>query len=331
MQQHDSCHPCGARGRSWRNRRAKRCYARWNWAIEFRVVSDAVANSSERSTSRLFVVSGVVSATLGLALSAAYALYQSEIALAQAADSLADTLTAGALLWTLRLSQKPADAGHPFGHHSAQPIAALVVAVFACVLGVEVARSALGVLLGDSAVRLEWGVVGFLLAKVVVKSALAGAAVRGGPIPSGSALKAFYVDARNDVAVGGASIAGFVAAKWFDMPTLDAWMALPVAAWVAYSGADLAFESAAVLMGAAAPESRMNNLADIAANVPGVERVEQIKARSVGEHLHVWLEVHVDAQLTVRRAHDIGEAVEQTLLGESDVCDAVVHVDASPD
>ncbi len=293
------------------------------------VGEETVRDSSARATSRLFVVSGVLSCALGLALSATYALFQSEIALAQAADSLADTLMAVALLWTLRLSQKPADAGHPFGHHSAQPIAALVVAVFACVLGVEVARSALGVLIGDAAVRLEWAAVSFLLLKVGIKSALAYAATRGAKIASGTALKAFYVDARNDVAVGVVSIAGFAAAKWFSMPTLDAWMALPVAAWVAYSGADLAFESATVLMGAAAPEARVRELSSLAAAVPGVDRVEQIKARCVGEHLHVWLEVHVDAQLTVRRAHDIGEAAEHVLLAEHDVCEAVVHVDAA--
>jgi len=43
--------------------------------------------------------------------------------------------------------------------------------------------------------------------------------------------------------------------------------------------------------------------------------------------LDVLLHVVVDADLTLRRAHDIGEAVELRLIEEGDVCHAVVHVD----
>ena len=57
-------------------------------------------------------------------------------------------------------------------------------------------------------------------------------------------------------------------------------------------------------------------------------RVEDFKARYDGSELHMWLEIRVSPDLTLRDAHDIGEGVERRLLQEADVCGATVHVDA---
>ncbi len=279
--------------------------------------------------SRLFIVSAVVSVALAVILTVLYFVYDSKLTLAQAADSTADMLTGLALLWALRVSAQPADEDHPFGHHSAQPIAALVVAVLACVLAVEVARDAIAALSGYASVQFDWLLVIALGTKVIMKAGLAAAASRGGNVGNASALKAFQVDARNDVLIGAVSVVGLLAAKWTNTPTLDAWLALPVAAWVGYSGASLAFESATILMGVAAPSQRTAELTALAAEVEGVSRIYQLKARHLGEHLRVWLEVHVEPQLSIGAAHDIGEAVEAALLQQEDVAEAVVHVDAA--
>ena len=280
-------------------------------------------------TSRLFIASAVASFVFAMVLAGLYFRYGSKLTLAQAADSAADMLVGMALLWALSISAQPADEDHPFGHQSAQPIAALVVAVLACVLAVEVARDAIAALAGQTAAEFDWVLVQALGAKVVMKMVLAAAASRGGAIANASALKAFQLDARNDVVVGSASIIGLIASDWAAMPMLDAWLALPVAAWVGYSSASLALESATVLMGIAAPAERAAELEALAAEVPGVVRVAQFKARHLGEHLRVWFEVHVDARLTIGAAHDIGERVEAALLRQPDVTEAVVHVDAA--
>ncbi len=278
---------------------------------------------------RLIGASAAVSALLVVVLGGAYLAFNSELALAQAADSVADVLTAGALLWAVRLSQEPADENHPFGHQGAQPLAALVVAVLAGVLAAQVLREAVTALTTDHQPTVTWPLLSALGAKVALKTALASIAwslLRRRP---SAALHAFLVDARNDVLIGATSVMGLLCSVWFGMPSLDAWLAVPVSLWIGWSGITLGLENANLLMGVMPEASRVDALRAIASASDGVVRVHSLKARHHGNEIHLWLEIRVDPELTVRAAHDVGEAVEQRLLLERDVCHVDVHVDAA--
>src|SRR5690606_5178342 len=104
------------------------------------LVSSAGMTVNEAAHDRargLTLVTAAGSAVFTVLLFGGYAQVGSELALAQAADSLLDCLALGVLAWTVRVARTPADAGHPFGHAPAEPIGALVTAVFAGVLGLE--------------------------------------------------------------------------------------------------------------------------------------------------------------------------------------------------
>lgn len=283
----------------------------------------------DRTAQRIVLASTLASAGLLVGLVAAYVVYDSRLALAQAADSLADVFTATALLVSIRIAAQPADREHPLGHQRAEPIAALMAAVIAGVLAVEVLRDAIGALVGGVQPRLDLPLLAIFATKALIKVAIAAAAKarhREDPSP---ALDAVFVDARNDVLVGLVAIVGFFAARW-SWPSLDAWFAIPVGLYVGWAGFDLARENIKLLMGEAPPEARREDLVEVARAVPGVRSVHDLRARYHGLELDVLLHVVVDPALTVRRAHDIGQAVEARLIAEDDVCHAVVHLDVEP-
>ncbi len=282
-----------------------------------------------QTAKRLVWASIFVSVPLGVCLVFVYLAGDSQIALAQAADSAQDVVAAIGLLWALRVSAMPPDASHPFGHQGAQPVAALVVAVLAALLGFEVLGKAITALLNDDHANLGWPIVATLCVKVVAKGILVKLALKQHRKRSSSALLAFAVDARNDVLVGVASIAGVVAVRFADVPSLDAWLAIPVAVWIAVSGFMLGLESTKLLMGAAPAPRRQEQLRTVAEKVAGVEAIGGLRARFQGDDVHVWVEVRVDPEISVRDAHDIGEAVEKALQGEPDVCDVYAHVDVA--
>lgn len=279
--------------------------------------------------SRLLVASSVISVALLLVLGAVYLSTHSQLALAQAADSLSDALTGLGLAWALHVGGKPPDEEHPYGHQGAQPIAALVVAMLVGGLALEVLLDAIAALRTGSHATPSWSLAAGLGAKVVVKAILAALASRPDLLRANAAMRAFRVDALSDVAVGLTSVAGFVGAYYGELPMLDAWLALPVAVWIGVSGLGLARESIALLMGTAPPPRWHEELSAWIRRMPGVRSVAHIKARSFGDGVHVWVEIHVDPSLSVAEGHDIGEAVEARLRTRDRVCDAVVHVDAA--
>jgi cation diffusion facilitator family transporter len=284
--------------------------------------------SNSPSAQRLVGASAATSVLLLFVLAGAYVAFHSQLALAQAADSCADVLTACALVWAIQLSRQPPDDDHPFGHQGAQPIAALVVAVLACVLSVEVLREAITTLLSGETATVTPTLLAALAGKAVIKAVFVVLAMRALHKQRTSALTAFYVDARNDVLVGATSVLGLALSKTIAVPTLDAWLAIPVALWVAWSGVSLGLENARLLMGAMPPSARIDVLRELAGAMPGVHHVAALQARHHGDEIHLWIEIRVDPKLTVREAHDIGKAVEDRLVEEQDVCRADVHVDA---
>jgi len=280
--------------------------------------------------SRLLLASSIISGLLLLGLVAAYLVTGSTLALAQAADSFADALTGMGLLWALRISRQPPDAEHPYGHQNAQPIAALVVAVLVCVLAVEVLIQAIETLVANAPPALGWPAAAALGSKVAIKIVFVALASREAMLRQNATLRAFRVDAASDVVVGVASLAGLAGAELAGIPSLDAWLTLPLTLWIGRSGLNLARENVQQLMGVAPPAAWRQQLSDAVAAIPGVRGVTEVRARSFGDSNHVWVEIQVDPTLSVGQAHDLGEVVEQRLLQHEGVADAVVHVDAAP-
>lgn len=67
---------------------------------------------------------------------------------------------------------------------------------------------------------------------------------------------------------------------------------------------------------------------EVASEVPGVEEVNDIRARWVGHTLHVAMNIEVDAQLTLMKAHDIAEEVRHRLFHRiTGISEAIIHTD----
>lgn len=67
-----------------------------------------------------------------------------------------------------------------------------------------------------------------------------------------------------------------------------------------------------------------------ASAVPGVEEVTDVRARWVGHTLHVVMNIEVDAELTLSKAHAIAEEVRHRLFHDiKGVSEVVIHTDPS--
>lgn len=271
---------------------------------------------------RLTGITAIFSACFSVALGAAFLILGSDLALAQAADSLVDFAGALVLAWVVRVAKRPGDENHPLGHSRAEPLGALALAVIAGMLAVQVATGAIESLVDGPKVRATELLLGLFAAKAAFKALVLRIAAKG----KGPAFRALKVDAQNDVLVGLVAVFGYVGIR-LGYPEVDAWLALPIALWIGWSGVGLARENIDLLMGIAPPEERRRELLRMAASVPGVIDAHDIRAHHMGAQLFVHIHVSVEAELTVRQGHDIGEEVRARLLQEEDVSHCTVHID----
>lgn len=267
-------------------------------------------------------MSAAGSALFAVALGIAAHVLSSDLALAQAADSLVDVAAAMILAWVVRVAAAPGDADHPMGHGRAEPLGALAIAVLAALLAFEVGATAVDTLLGQPAVRPHLALLGVFLGKMVFRGLIyLGARTGGGP-----ALEALTVDARNDALVGLVAIFGFGAAR-YGAPSVDSWLALPLAVWIGWSGVELARDNIRLLMGEAPSAERQQELLHLAASVSGVLGAHDLRAQHLGTELQVHVHITVPGELTVREGHDIGEGVRLLLESQDDVGHCSVHID----
>jgi cation diffusion facilitator family transporter len=78
----------------------------------------------------------------------------------------------------------------------------------------------------------------------------------------------------------------------------------------------------------AVDERVVPSIMEIARAVPGVEGVNDVHARWIGHTLHVIMNIEVDGQLTLLKAHDIAEEVRHRLFHQvKGLSEVIIHTD----
>src|SRR5947208_16324806 len=100
-----------------------------------------------------------------------YARSGSVALLSDGMNSLLDVAATTAVLVSVQVGRSAPDREHPFGHARAEPIAGFVIAIIACILGIEVLQSAVVRFLTGKTPEINDWVFGILIASIVTKLA----------------------------------------------------------------------------------------------------------------------------------------------------------------
>lgn len=246
--------------------------------------------------------------------------------LSDAFNSLTDIMASVVVVISMRVALRQPDQDHHYGHHRAEPIAGLVVAVLAFVLGVEVLRQSLMRLLGDP-VQID-GLVAFwaMIITIAVKTIMGAVFFVVGRHSRSPALKAAFVDALNDVMIGLVVIAGIVGVR-LGWPATDALAGLLVGLVVIYAGYRIGRENLDFLMGRAAAEHVSRDINQVALSVNGVKGVNDVLTHYVGNRIHAEVHIEVDPAMRTDQAHDIGKEVQFRIESIEDVSRVFIHID----
>jgi len=254
--------------------------------------------------------------------------------ISDAVNSLGDVFTSAAVLLAFRVAQKPADAEHPYGHTRAEAIAGSNVAVLVIV----------------SALMVGWGVVwsfptepshphtplwtlAVAGANVLVKEALYQYKARLGRRLGSLALIANAWDHRSDALSALAVFIGLFLVRVGGprFAFLDPLAALVVVVVILYSASGLLLSSAQELMDAQADPKFVDEVRALAAETPGVRRVDKLWVRKTGLEYLVDIHVQVPAEMTVADGHLIGHQVKDRLMERfAIVRDVLVHLEPFP-
>ncbi|MFQ5629718.1 MAG: cation diffusion facilitator family transporter [bacterium] len=268
------------------------------------------------------LVLAMIKITAGL-LGNAYAL------VADGIESTTDIFSSLIVWGGLRISTKPPDRNHPYGHGKAESIAGVVVALFLLGAALLIAVQSVREILTPHKLP-AWYTLIVLAVVVITKETLFRFVFRVGETLGSTALRGDAWHHRSDALTSLAVFVGIsialIGGQGYE--SADDWAALLACAVIVYNGVRILRPAVHEVMDAAAPETVERTIRRIAGEVEDVLNVEKCRIRKSGLGLLMDIHIIVDGDCTVRRGHEIGHKVKDRLLASHlPVHDVVVHVE----
>jgi len=241
-------------------------------------------------------------------------------------NSLTDIVSSIAIFVAIKIGATKADSEHPFGHHRAEPIAGLIVAIFAAILGFEVIKNAFEGFFREKSLEINIVTFSIVLSSIFIKIYLFILFTKIGKRYKSPALLASSIDYRNDILVSFSVLIGSVLG-YIGYPLIDNVVAFFIGAFIIYSGFKIGIENIDFLMGKKPSVKVIERLKNIALGVNGVKALNDVRAHYLGTFIQVEIHIEVDKNINTERSHSIAKQV-QNLLQEDEIVDyAFVHVD----
>jgi len=245
---------------------------------------------------------------------------------ADAINNLSDAASSIISLIGFRMSEKPADNSHPYGHARYEYLSGLMVAVMIIIIGVELFKTSFKKIINPSEVSFSIITVVILISSILLKLWMAKFNYSLGKKINSSTLKATSEDSRNDViSTGAVLIAATI--SYYSGINLDGWMGVAVAFFILYSGIGLVKETLDPLLGKAPDPEFVDYIHHKIMNYNGVLGTHDLMVHDYGPG-RKFASVHVEmaAENDVIESHDIIDNIERDFL-DNDNLNLVVHYD----
>ena len=245
---------------------------------------------------------------------------------ADAMNNLSDASGSIVTFIGFRVADKPADAGHPYGHARAEYLSGLGVAVLILVIGVELVKTSAAKILHPTAVEFSAIAAVVLLASIGVKLWMNLFNRALSKKIDSKALLATAEDSRNDCITTSAVLLAALFERQFHIP-VDGWVGLAVAAFILHSGWGLAKDTISPLLGENADPELRGKLVDYIVSQPKVLGYHDLMVHDYGPgQRFASIHVEMDYREDPLECHEIIDDMERECLRSHNV-HLVIHYD----
>lgn len=245
-----------------------------------------------------------------------------------AMESIVNLATALAALVAIRVAERPADAGHPYGHHKAEYFSAVLEGVMIVIAALLILHASATALLDPQPLDAPYSGLAVNLLASVVNGAWCWVLLREGRRLRSPALQADGRHLLSDVVSSVGVTIGVLAAVLTGMYWLDPVLAALVALNILWSGWVVVRASVGGLMDAAVPPETLAQMhAVIAAQGEGAVQAHDLRTRHAGNATFVEFHLVVPGEMSVDEAHRICDRIEAGLKEMVENCIVTIHVE----
>jgi cation diffusion facilitator family transporter len=284
-----------------------------------------------------------ISLAIGIALLviklAAYFLTGSQAILSDALENTANVVTAAFAVYAIRLSYRPADADHPYGHGKIEFVSAGLEGATIILAGLLIAGKVVSSFISGQSPQVHQLDLGLALVSfaLLVNGVLGAALWYRGKKNGAIVLEAGGIHLITDAVDSVAVLIAIALVKLTGWQWIDPVAALAVAAYIAFLGVGLLKRSASGLMDEQDPADRefLAKMLDAhvgpAAKEPRICSYHKLRFRHTGRDHWVDFHIMVPKHLSIEQGHAIASAIEHEIEVALGQANATAHVEPCAD
>jgi cation diffusion facilitator family transporter len=280
---------------------------------------------------RAALISVVSNTTLVLLKIVAGTLMGSVSVISEAIHSGIDLIASLVAYVSIKKSNEPADADHPYGHGKYENISGFFEAILIFVAaGMIIYEAGKKLMHPQDIEQLGWG-IGVMGVSTAVNIFVSRALFRIAKREHSIALEADAMHLSVDVFTSLGVFAGLVAIRLTDIHLLDPAIALVVAAMILRGSWGLTRKTIDDLADRALPEEDIVVVKRIIAQYPTIRSFHRLRSRRSGKQREIDVHIHIDGATDVNSAHDLCNSIEKDIKAAFSESYIVIHVEPCRD
>lgn len=248
---------------------------------------------------------------------------------ADAVNNLSDAGSQIILLLTFKLSAKPADREHPFGHARIEYVASLVISFLVLHIGLDLLFESFSKIFSPELPEKSMAAIIILIASILIKMWLGIFNRSIGKKIDSSAMRATAADCFSDMISTTAVLISIIIPVLFPSVkiNLDAYMGIIVAVIILIAGVKIFLEAKDSILGEAPSEEIVKKINDVVSEYPGALGIHDLVVHNYGANrIIAALHVEVDGSVDIFDSHDMVDNIEKRLRTECGI-QATLHMD----
>lgn len=270
---------------------------------------------------------GIVSNAILFVLKLVFGLIANSVSIiADSINNLSDFANSTITLVGFKISGKPADKKHPFGHERIEYISGLIVSIVIIALaGLLLYNSISKIISGSKAVYDLWSFI-ILGIAIVFKLAQALFNYKISKLIKSVALKATMVDSLTD-SIATTLLLVSALLSYFCNWNIDGYVGIVIALFVAFSGVKMVLETSNPLIGESSSLEDIKKITDEILSYKGVLGIHDLVAHNYGPtKIFMTVHVEVDSKVDVMVSHDLIDNIENDIRHKYNV-ELTIHMD----
>lgn len=249
--------------------------------------------------------------------------------ISDAVHSASDVFSTFIVIIGVRISEKPSDTDHPYGHERFECVASILLAIFLAATGLGIGKAGLDNITSGSYASLEIpGMLALAAAvlSIIIKEAMFWYTRSAAKKINSGALMADAWHHRSDALSSIGAFAGILGAR-LGFPISDSIASLIICLFILKAAYDIFMDAVDKTVDKACPDEVVSAMRNVIMSCENVKGIDTLKTRLFGSRMYVEVEIILDGELKLVDAHNIAEQVHDAIEDNfRDVKHCTVHV-----